>query len=323
MGLISGALILGFFASGGYAAEGAGECSFVDLRPKAALQMRNQGDISWCYAHTAADLLQFASGFSEPVSAADIAVQYNKGLWPRFYRWVNGTLVPETGFVAIALRKAAESGSCRESDFPSDFWVRVDSGQGAPKLGKKTLNVAISEILDLQRLVRSGIFKASAELPFHYEFPGVGREEFFSVLKNNPRQQVLEGLREKACDGNRSPYPFGIESITMHVRGPGMFRRFHEDLESGRPLALDYFYGVLENSSRIKKRLADLHTSIVLGQRFDPASGECQYLIKNSYGESCGSYDPKWECQGGYLWIGEGALREASVSYVRLKTQEK
>jgi hypothetical protein len=258
------------------------------------------------------------------VSAADIADQYNKGLWPKFYRWINGTLVPETGFVRPVLRQASVSGYCPEVNFPSDIWVRVvASGQDAPRIENKTLNVAISEILDLQRLVKAGIFKTGEELPFHYEFPGVGRDAFFTILRANPRQEVLEGLRQKACEGKRKPYPVDVGTIAMRFRGPRMFERFHEELESGRPFSLDYFYGVLEDSSRIKKKLADLHTSIVLGQRFDSASGECQYLIKNSYGENCTNYDPKWECQGGYLWIGEMALREAAVSFVLLKPQEK
>jgi hypothetical protein len=323
MGWITGLLFLGWSAGIGHSGAAQDGCAFVDLRSKSALRMRNQGDISWCYAHTAADLLQFASGLSAQVSAADIAVQYNKGLWPRFYRWVNGTLVPETGFVRPALSGAHESGYCLESDFPSDLWVRVEPGQDGPNTRKKTLNAAISEILDLQRLVKSGVFKSGAELPFFYEFPGVGREEFFSILMEQPRREVLDGLRQKACEGRRRPYPVEIGSIAMHFRGPGMFRRFHEELESGRPFSLDYFYGMIEDAGRIKKKLADLHTSIVLGQRQDSSSGECQYLIKNSYGENCANLDPRWECEGGYLWVGERAIREAAVSYVLLKTQEK
>jgi hypothetical protein len=172
-------------------------------------------------------------------------------------------------------------------------------------------------------LVKAGVFKTGEELPFHYEFPSVGRDDFFTILRVNPRQEVLEGLRQKACEGKRKPYPVDVGSIGMRFRGPRMFVRFHEELESGRPFSLDYFYGVLEDSNRIKKKLADLHTSIVLGQRFDSSSGECQYLIKNSYGENCTNYDPKWECQGGYLWVGERALREGAVSFVFLKPQEK
>ena len=324
MGFFSGVLFLGLFAWKGHAAELPERCSFVDLRSKVSLHMRNQGDISWCYAHTAADLLQFNSGLTEQVSAADIAVQYNKKIWPKIYRWVNGTLVPETGFLKPALRQAIESGYCPEEAFPSETWLRVGGqGQSAPKVEKKTLNLAISEILDLQRLVLSGIFKSSGELPFHYEFRGVDRSDFFEILRSRSRQEVLEGLRLKACDGRRKPYPFEIESISMRFRGPGMFQRIRDELEQGRAISLDYFYSVLEDSSRIRKKLSDLHTSIVLGQRFDPSSGECQYLIKNSYGESCTNFDPKWECQRGYLWVGESALREGSVSYVSVKSQEK
>ncbi|MBU6153033.1 MAG: hypothetical protein KGP28_01915 [Bdellovibrionales bacterium] len=323
MGLILGVFFFVFFASNAQAIENPRACSYVDLRPRVALQMRNQGDISWCYAHVAADLLQFQSLVQEQISAADIAVQYNRGLWPRFYRWINGTLVPETGFLSRALRQAGSSGYCPEADFPSDFWTRVElTSQNAPKLENRTLNFAIAEILDLQRRVKAGIFKSGSELPYFYQFPGVGPGEFFSILKAMPRHEVLEGLRQKACEGRRRPYPVGIGSITMHFRGPGMFERFHGELEEGRPLSIDYFYGVLENSSNIEKKIADLHTSMVLGQRFDSGSGECQYLVKNSYGDSCGSYDPKWECQGGYLWIGEAALRKAMVSYVFLSPQE-
>jgi len=292
-------------------------CGFIDLRSKVPLKVRNQGDISWCYAHTVADLLQYFSGLETQISAADIAIRYNKGLWPRFYRWINGSLVPETGFVRPAIQDALEMGYCPEEVFPSEHWTRISRvGEDVFQVEKKRLNAAISEILDLQRLIKARIFTASKEIPFYYEFPGVDQAAFFSILEENPRQEVLDGLRLKACEGKRKPYPEGFGPVSMYFRGPSMLEHIHEQLEQERPVSVDYFYGLLEDSGAIKRKLSELHTSLLMGQRYDVASGECQYLIKNSYGESCSGYDPHWECQAGYLWVGESALRRALVSYV-------
>ncbi len=298
------------------------QCEAIDLRAVFPLRVRDQGDINWCYAHTAADYLQFAFKIPEPISAADIAIQYNLHLWPRLLQFFSNEEVAETGLVRDAMWDALENGYCPESSFPSDFWVKSHWGQQGWVTEKIQLSQAFSELFDLQRWVKSGMFTGPAELPFQYQFSSVSPEQFYDLLKNSTRRHLLDSLRKAACSRSRKPFPQFNGRISMRIRGQSALRGIHRELAEGMPVSIDYFYGVLEHPKGFHRKLKDLHTSLVMGQRFDPVASECQYLVKDSYGESCDGYDPEMECERGYLWVGESALRRALVSVVHLEKNE-
>ncbi len=327
MGLLLGVLLLlsGSIAhanSNPNSGPGLIQCEAVDLRRVFPLKVRDQGDLNWCYAHTAADYLQYAFQIPEAISASDIAIQYHFHLWPRIRQFFLNEEVPQTGLVRVAMGDALESGYCPESSFPSDFWFKVQVKPQGSVSQKVQLSQAISELFELQRWVKAGMFRAPAELPFQYQFSSVSPEQFFDILKTSTHPRLLDSLRKAACSGKRKPFPFFEGRISMGIRGRSAVKTIHRELMSGMPVSIDYFYGVLEHSKNFHRKLEDLHTSLLMGQRFDPVTSECQYLIKDSYGESCSGYDPSLECQLGYLWVGESALRRALVSIVHLEKNE-
>lgn len=303
---------------------GAGEvgdslCPSVDLRQTFPMKVRNQGDISWCYAHTAADYLQFFNRIPEQISAADIAITYNGRLWPKILRTIRGDQVAQYGFVRSALGDALDQGYCPETAFPSDAWQRVTTvSPGNVRVEPQVLSLALVQLFQIHARIRSGSVPGVREMPFHFEFEGVSQERFFEVLRDSERGELLSRLRDAACEGRRRPYPRSIERISMRFKSGTAFQRIRNHLETGTPVSIDYFDGVLENRKAFKKNLSSLHTSLLMGQRFDPVGKECQFLIKNSFGESCDGYDSSLNCEQGHLWVGESALRRALVSYVHL-----
>jgi hypothetical protein len=48
------------------------------------------------------------------------------------------------------------------------------------------------------------------------------------------------------------------------------------------------------------------HSSFIAGRR--PGPRGCQYLVVNSWGGSCATYDKKWECDAGKVWVDASAL---------------
>ena len=291
----------------------------MDLRAVLPMKVRDQGDINWCYAHTAADYLQFYEGIQEPISAADIAIHYNLHFWPKIFRFFTGDPVPETGFLRAAIWDAMGDGYCPESRFPSDAWKKVYPSSSGRAAEWKRLNASIADLFLLQDRIERGFYRSASELPFAYEFNGVSPDRFFAILRDVKQQGILNALRMEVCAGNRRPYPKDISAITMRLRSASASDRIHEALGAGMPLSVDYFYGVLEHADSYSHAISELHTSLLMGQRFDPGSGECQFLVKNSFGTSCSGYDPRWECQAGYLWVGESALHRAMISEVTIQ----
>ena len=62
-----------------------------------------------------------------------------------------------------------------------------------------------------------------------------------------------------------------------------------------------------------------IHMSSIVARRFDEGSGSCQYLIRNSWGSSCGGYySEKYECKNGHVWVPQKHLTRMvqSITYI-------
>lgn len=306
-------VLLGLVLGTSSFATQASHCPTVDLRLRQNLPMRNQGDISWCYAHSTADYLQNLYRLPVQISAADLAIHYNKGWWARLLRRVSGSPVPQTGFSRTVLWQAQQRGVCPESVFPSERWTQVTQTLTRKQV---TLKAAILEIQELQKQIQKGVWKSASELPWIFEFEGMDASAWFSLLKNSDSQAWLYELNDRVCKRHRRSLPGRFSDVAMRPRPTSDFTEIRKTLQSGRPVNIDYFYGVLNNQDQFERSIADLHTSVVLGQRWDSQTRECRYLVKNSYGEDCQEYDRRHLCHKGYLWIGESALRSSMTSFV-------
>lgn len=295
------------------------DCSPVDLRSDFQLKMRNQGDISWCYAHAAADYLQFIHRIPVQISAADIATNYNQRRLPRFMKWLKGDVVPETGFIRSAIYDVDSTGYCPEEYFPSETWTkRYLYGELAGKKIQVPMKQALTEFMALVEQVNEGIFLAPVEIPYVFEFKGLSDEQFMEVLFHREAEDAFQELRSVACDRHRVPFPKNISQIEREWRGKNTFTHINESLDQRMPVTVDFFYGLLENLDGYHYSISDLHTTLLMGRRYHSENRECQYLIKNSYGTDCSQYDPRHECEGGYIWINESDLFGAMTSFVRI-----
>ncbi len=291
-------------------------CSPIDLRNEFALKMRNQGDISWCYAHASADYLQYINRIPVQISAADIAILYNQRRWPRLVRWLIGGRVPETGFARSAMYDISEVGYCPEERFPSETWTkRITQGVQAGLTQQVPIKTAIDDLYRLAEGVSQGIYRKPADFPFVFDFKGVTQQEFVEAVMVNP-EDVLNEIRSTACDRVRMPFALLPNDIRMEFKGKNAFTQINRVLDRHQPVTIDYFYGFLENADDYSYSISDLHTTMLMGRRYDASSGECQYLIKNSYGTSCKEYDRRHQCEDGYVWVSELSLFGAMTSFV-------
>ncbi len=300
-------------------------CTPVDLRSEFLLKMRNQRGISWCYAHAAADHLQYTYRLPEPVSAADIAILYSGSDMAKTMTFFKRLLSkearsepPQTGFIVKAVKRAIQSGYCPEWAFPSEEWTRIDA---SGKKDQVEILKATLEMYSLQKEVQSGKYPTPSSLPWHYEFEHINRSSFHSILARSKKNTLLASLRTAACDRERRPYPLGPVKSCFKLTGRRVFQRINSQLSSKMPVSVDFFSGVFGNYDSAKRKIDDLHTVLLYGRKYDPTQKECVYLMKNSYGEDCSQYDPKIKCEAGYLWFPESKLSRYLTSTLSITRQ--
>ena len=301
------------------------ECTTVDYRNIFQLKARDQKKIAWCFAHASADNLQFQERTKTQISAADIAINFSHSTVSRLLNFFNhafdGNTDPyaaEYGLAKIAINMIKDQGYCPESIFPSEDWTRIDLQGNQTKV---EVAAAATEIYELQSELKKrqnlGENVKISDLPFYYSFNNVDKKTFANLLMNSKKNKLLDNMRNVICQGQRVPFKSEID--------PGMFfgknriiRKLNTALDSRKPASLDFSSQVLKDLDKDKTTL-DLHTVAVVGRKFDSVTRQCQYLLKDSYGPACDKYDPRIECDKGYLWIPENHLIKATLSVVVFK----
>lgn len=286
-------------------------CTELDFRNDRIGAVRNQGDVAWCYAFTSADILQHTFGLDQKISAADVALNYNETPIGRVMDVILDNGNPhETGFSKVAMNQTMKEGYCPEELFPSEKWIKVKGDKEEAVL----LSQALVEIKDLHSKRN---YLNLRNLPFYYKFKNVGKEEFLDMIKTEKLYTFFKNLRNTVCLNDRVPFDVRWKS-NMVLRHQNIFWRVNEQLNLGRLVALDYDGRVLENKNNQRISLEELHTSSIVGRRWNKTEQSCQYLIRDSFGKDCSQYDSRLECSEGYLWLNEGDIFRNMTSVVYL-----
>ena len=108
-------LVLGIVQLAILSSAGAEDCSSVDLAPQMG-PVRNQGDVGWCYANAASDLLSFRYRTElkgKPVSAFYTALSFNETYYNNMIAsWFVDPQTAEGGLISLALKNAMTNGFC-------------------------------------------------------------------------------------------------------------------------------------------------------------------------------------------------------------------
>jgi hypothetical protein len=279
-------------------------CRPVDLRGPRLGPVRDQDSIGWCYAFSAADLLSYRLG--ERISAADLAVQHNAyDLRARARTWVRSlggnSLPAEGGWPKTAIDAAAQrGGACRERDFRSD-----DTGY--------------NNLMDAMRLLQRGRDRDTemCEVAACGVFPRLSTSEIQDVLQSSPAAATSE-LADRAC---RPRIPLeGIRVAQMYrptSRTSTMIEKVDELLNRNEPIEASYQTGCVEAADCDGR--GGLHSSLIVGRRFNSRTGACEYLIRNSWGRSCLSQGRGMDCEEGNVWVPKHQLHQGLFGVTYLK----
>lgn len=282
----------------GFSAYGQ-SCSSVDLRTtpggRALGEVRNQGAMGWCASYVTADLVSFRQ--RQKISGLGVAIHWTNrtsGLITRVQRTLSGTVPVLEGAGSnpgMASRSLRGRFQCLERDLPSD-----DNSANS-------LRGTLERIAEIKRQ-----YDQTRQCPqpsiqtVQSMFPRLAATDVMSILRYSSLQDVHKNFMYRNCRGRY----VSVEST------PLSYSRSWADadaqLSRGNLVAFGYNSKVLKNARELSGGIR--HSSSLMGRRM--RQGKCEYLVRNSWGRSCGYYDRSYPCEQGNIWVPrENLLRSA------------
>lgn len=280
----------------------------IDLRSPVLGKVRDQDSVGWCGAFAGADLLTF--NFGKKVSAADLALKNNDS-------WLKNLLKKggrgEQDFNGVFANQAIEAstgqgGACLESDIRSE-----DNGYAS-------LHATLSRMDNSKRLESGDARLAmnSCVAAAKSMFPHLALRDIQAIAQATAREDLVEKLSQKACKQRLPTEGLKIESHS--AEGPNrrqLFDHIDAQLAKKNPSSVAYNSNILFNVNHDGPNAP--HESVVVGRRFNNTKGECEYLVRNSWGRGCHSYDRSLSCEEGNLWVPKSVLVKGlyHVTYIK------
>lgn len=274
-------------------------CSSVDLREDARMpKIRMQGDVSWCYAAVAADLLSFKIG--KTISYLDLALMSNPGK--------KALETKAGGSIDDVLDYAKKSGYCLEEEFPEN--------QGKFHVARVNEEFKKIENLYFSRDRSCNGFDKTSEA-----FPHETLDGYLKILKKAKAPvQLVQGLESSNCP-KRIPTPPHLTWVknTRKTSGAKILEIVDTQLSQKNPVGIGY-RNHLRNLSQVGNP-GDYHESSLVGRARNPETHQCEYLLRNQGGSFCingdGSnfYDSRLKCEDGYIWVPRAVLEKDLNDY--------
>jgi hypothetical protein len=115
------------------------------------------------------------------------------------------------------------------------------------------------------------------------------------------RHPVVPTPRPRTTDAARTTEP---PSQAKPFRPHSSEEHLDHSLSSGRPLIINYDINPILREGA--PRYSTPHSSTLVGRRRNPDSGQCEYLLRNSWGEHCeieGQARYRFPCEQGNIWV--------------------
>lgn len=301
-------------------------CKEVDLRPKMG-PIQNQNGMSWCFAYSASDIVSFHLG--QRVSPVDIAVQYHRD-------WAKQQL-KKRAVTPQRLREKRQAEALHEMAGPLDYAIEAAAPAGFCAAEKINLNdLAITgragvPFAFLDELNMNKFNYENAETTDCYKFqliqkltPWNSFEKIEKIAKENTLADVSGVMINQACGERIKPAkpmivkkiensydPAKTSSLTQTQRD-----QVNRVISGGKPVAiLTYLEKLKIFSTGDEKNLQ--HAMTIVGKQFNPATGKCEYIVRNSWGPECDSgWKPGVRCDNnsGYLFVDTDLLEQATFA---------
>ncbi len=221
--------------------------------------------------------------------------------------------VEEGGTGCETLKIALSQNVCLENKMRSADYSYV-SGINCSTDRKCTLENLLDQLSDNAK----GQFTCSDLSAVLLLIPKILPESAWEILQSSNRNNILNNLRAINCDFkiNQNPPPVpksltfdftkslyneNLGRFILERNNEILFNQMDAKLKEGKVLSISYFPQFLQNENFKHKKDAtlksensetedDTHASTIVGKRFNQNTCEVEYILKNSWGQGCGSY---------------------------------
>jgi hypothetical protein len=254
--------------------------------------VRNQKGSEWCWAMVAADLMGFAQGLDSQarISAADVVQSCSE---------FSGRLNNDKASIGIVNWSATQSHTIEEIF--------------AEKKGQEIKSAAGYSIFGAYCLAAKGSFCLESKMP----------TERFLLSRAPFGNSGLKAQSQRLCP-NRIPlkrvkvfferFPKPLKVIPANVLAGW--------LKSGFPASIAFSKSVLiETKNTNKTSPADSdHEAVIAGMRWNENGNFCEFLVRNSWGQSCAQYRTIFssKCTKQGVWLSEADINDVTTHGFRL-----
>ncbi len=275
----------------------------------------NQNQLSWCFAWPVADLISFHE--EVPVSAYDVAFQYHNDHDVREYNSADKTVANKKtteigGEVHTSLKIALGSkGLCLESEtnyFNGD-WEKNSEFIKALSDSPEKFSKAICELglTDVQ------------------PFKDIDKD-VMDILNKLSSDKKVAAFMDLVCK-KRHVVKNDYRLLNQYLGRPGvtkekMMSRIDGLLDNNLPIAIGYDQKILDHGVNYQSEIAD-HASTLIGRKFNKKNGQCEYLIKNSWGTEVDcQHTSSVRCENGNYWVTRTSLKNNLTDIVWLEKKK-
>ncbi len=272
-------------------------CKDTDLRdkPKGHFLKTNrfQGESSWCFAITAADLISYEVG--ELVSASDIAFQAHENLLNNPKKMINSA-----GHTFQAVDIIQKRGYCLEANQPSS-------------LDDQNLFDAYRMITEKNSQLKKQIGRLSCsryEMAFPGLAPGALSEIVFHTQKN-----LLKSINEKNCNPRKN-FAYDSDIFINYKHAPlESISVWNDLLDKEKPFGISYNPNILSDGRILDKAHENpktYHASLVIARRFNKEKKVCEFLVRNTYRKGAIELDEEYTPENENYWVNAMDLVKAT-----------
>ena len=275
------------------------KCTTIEVDTTHMPQNNDQGNLGWCYAFSATDLLSFYE--KKKFSAYDVALfQKNfslKNTYDPNIEYADEGEYPSDAIRDILLNNS--KGLCLESEvnFTQGDWF---------KLSELIYNLTKKNSKNLQEIICENKFN---EREVFKDFS----DDILNILNKLAPVKRASATLDLMCK-NRTKLQNDYKIHEAWINDPKakttreyIVEELDKVLSNREPATITYASKLLTKGVNSIEE-AD-HASTVIGRKFNEASGQCEYLIKNSWGGGDCQRTSSIKCENGNYWVPRTALK--------------